>query len=127
MMMTSFSPAASNISETTVLLPDADIRKTFSMILTFNMDSLVSRSFDVPEDSVHFIRSATNIGRLSMGVHAPFIQQGETWQVSLVSFMVGADGEIGANVFVLNRADVQSPISVEDVANVYANKIMPAE
>ncbi|MCK4490653.1 MAG: hypothetical protein KAU23_10350, partial [Anaerolineales bacterium] len=108
----------------TALLPSSKDKDAFDDFNLNDLSILLSNGLGVPLNSVSSITNAKGIGNLSAGVKTQYNRQGETWQISMVSFR--AKG-IGAWVFVRNNANLQSPVVAEKVARVYANSIQQPE
>jgi len=103
-----------------VLLPTAKDRNTFDTLDADTLRAVMSNGFGVSFDSVSVIVGAGNIGDHSAGVTTEYNRQGELWQVGFVSFRVD---DIGAWVFIRNEAGVPSPVSIAQVARIYADSI----
>ena len=104
----------------TALLPSSNDRDAFDNFTLEHLYFLISSLTEVPQNSVSQIKNAKDIGDVSNGVTTQYNKQGETWEISLVSFRVNG---IGAWVFILNDASMPSPVSIEKVALVYADSI----
>jgi hypothetical protein len=86
------------------------------------LKSTTSAGYNIAEDMISTIPGANDIGDFSTGVTAPYISSifGTPWQFSNIAFRVD---DIGVFVFVRNDMNVESPIDINKVAQVYADSI----
>ena len=108
------------VSGYTVLLPSSKDIEAFDFVTQNLLDDFLANGYKVPLASVSYLENTNDIGNSSGGVTVQISRNDAPWQVSEVAFRID---DIGAFVFVRNKADVESPVNVGEVARVYANSI----
>lgn len=104
----------------TALLPSPADTALFDSYIQSGLNNYFVSLFGVPAESESLLEITNDFADSAGGTTIDIEDNGTLWKISMAAFRVG---EIGSMVFVRNRSDLESPITVEHVARVYAGSI----